>query len=375
MLKSIAVLALGAEAFKIPLTRMKSARDVARESGEPLEAGKPFTKYSPGEDPVPIHNYENAQFFGPIEIGTPKQKFNVVFDTGSSNLWAPSKKCTNCGLHPRYDSTKSSTYVANGTLWNITYGSGPVGGFLSSDSVTVGDVEVKGSLFAEITDVSGLGAAYALGKFDGILGMAFQSISVDHIPTIFQDMLEQKVIEEPVFAFYLSEESGQDGELDFGGIDANHYTGDITYVPVSQQSYWELQMDDIQIAGASVSKVRTAIVDSGTSLLAGPVDEVAAIAKKVGAHAFIHGEFLIDCAKTNETGIDLEIMIAGNTFTLTPYDYILNTGAGGPCILGMLGIDIPAPMGPLWILGDPWIRKYYTVFDFGVPRLGFALAK
>jgi hypothetical protein len=139
--------------------------------------------------PVVINDFSNAQYYGPISVGTPGQVFNVIFDTGSSNLWIPGKSCgLNCGLHPQYDSTKSTTYVANGTTFAIQYGSGPVSGFLSEDSVNVGGLEVQGQTFAEINVVSGLGLGYMLGKFDGILGMAFNTISVDDIPTVYYSM-------------------------------------------------------------------------------------------------------------------------------------------------------------------------------------------
>jgi len=70
---------------------------------------------------APISNFMGAQYYGPVSVGTPAQNFNVVFDTGSSNLWVPSKKCFSvaCYLHKTYDSTKSSTYKANGTAINI----------------------------------------------------------------------------------------------------------------------------------------------------------------------------------------------------------------------------------------------------------------
>lgn len=365
ILVALCLLGTASAIVKLPMHRMESVRDIYRQQNKTVRVG---------DDPVPINDYENAQYYGPITVGTPPQTFNVIFDTGSSNLWVPGKACTDCGSHPTYDSSGSTSYVANGTDWKIEYGSGPVSGFLSTDSVGLGDVQIKAQTFAEVTDVSGLGLAYAMGKFDGILGLAFQSISVGNIPTVFQNMIDQGTVTDPVFAFYLPSTSGAKGEMDIGGIDSAHYTGDLQYVDLTSETYWETSLDGFTIDGKSVSSVTNVVLDTGTSLLAGPTDEVKAIATSVGATPFIlnPAEYTIDCGKIN-SGSDLVLKMGNGTYTLSPKDYIIDTGEG-LCLFGMTGIDIPAPRGPLWILGDIFIRKYYTVFDYGNLQLGFALA-
>ncbi|KAJ1689707.1 hypothetical protein LUZ63_013862 [Rhynchospora breviuscula] len=434
-------------------------------------------------DIVSLKNYMNAQYFGEIGVGSPSQKFTVIFDTGSSNLWVPSSKCyfsIACFFHSKYKSSASSTHKKNGTSAAIQYGTGAIAGFYSQDHVTVGDLEVKNQDFIEATKEPGV--TFVMAKFDGILGLGFQEISVGGAVPVWYNMVNQGLVKEPVFSFWFNRHQGEDegGEIVFGGIDPNHYKGQHTYVPVTQKGYWQFEMGDVLVDGQSTgfcSGGCAAIADSGTSLIAGPTSVITEINQKIGAAGVVsqecktvvsqYGQQILDmliaqtkpaqicsqvslCTFDGTKGVSMGIKsvvdkgvndgvssdamctacelavvwmqnqlsqnqtqerilsyvnqlceklpspmgesavdcssvssmpsvaftIGGKTFKLKAEEYILKVGEGAQaqCISGFTALDIPAPRGPLWILGDVFMGAYHTVFDYGNLRVGFAVA-
>merc|ERR1711970_114321 len=338
--------------IRIPLYKGKSVRsqlkEVDSQTPEQSKSANRVLKSAKDAGIGPLSNYLDAQYFGVISIGTPPQSFRVVFDTGSSNLWVPSKKCryTNiaCLLHRKYNYRRSSTYKRNGKRFAIEYGPG---------------------------------MAFVTAKFDGILGLGYDTIAVDGVVPPFCNMLKQGALKNPVFSFYLSRDPSTKvgGEIVLGGSDPKYYEGNFTYVPVTRKGYWQFAMDGVKL-GKDVELCKDgcqAIADTGTSLLVGPRSEINAISQKIGGAPIPGGEYLIDCS-TIPSLPTITFTIGGVDFPLTPENYVMKISQMGRtvCLSGFMGMDIPPPMGPLWILGDVFIGPYYTEFDLGQNRVGFA---
>ena len=317
---------------------------------------------------IPIHNYMNAQYYGPLSVGTPSQNFTAIYDTGSSNLWLPVPECQSCGFHPRYTSSASSsaTKIFPPEKFEIMYGSGPVSGSYVLDTVSVGDLHAENFKFAGIDNASGLGLAYLFGKFDGILGMGFNTISVDGVPTFMDTICEAGKLDKCIFSFYISKVPDVDGELSFGEINYDRFTGPITWVNLAAKNYWQVHMDYMKLGNDSATTSTRAIIDSGTSLLAGPTKDIKVWALRIGATPINERQYTVDC---NATLPDLTFSFDGKEFVLTGKEYILDVG--GMCLFGAIGLDTSMQ---LWIFGDVFMRKYYSIHDVDNGRIGFALA-
>jgi hypothetical protein len=201
--------------------------------------------------------------------------------------------------------------------------------------------------------------------------MGFSSISIDGAPTVFENAIHQNAVEQPIFAFYLG--NNGPGELTFGGYDPSKFEGDLTYVKLISATYWEIPLDQVDAGEYHMkpsSKVVTAIVDSGTSLIVGPRSEIHALAMAVGATANIMGQYTVDCAKLDQMP-DIVFTIDGKPYTVPGRDAVMQ--AQGTCLFACQGMDFPEP-GPKWILGDVFMRQYYTVFNYVDETVGFAKA-
>lgn len=343
--------------------------------------GRLAAKYAPsllksGSGVVDLYNFDDAQYYGQVYIGTPHQSFLVLFDTGSSNLWVPSSTCDNCGAHNKFTDTDSSTYVANGTTFFIAYGTGELKGYLSSDIFTIGNLSTRVT-FGEATNEPGI--TFKEAKFDGICGLGFRAIAVDNVDPPVYVFEQNKMLNQFLFTFYLQSNDQRDGELMIGDIDTSHYSGNLWYTPLIHETYYMISLNSATMSGSSITTVQKAILDSGTSLLVGPTADVAAVAKLVGATEVTSGEYEVDC-KTTLPNLVFTLGSGSNTqsFTITGDFWkikVCDFGVICQCLLGMAGMDIPErDGGPFWILGDVFIRAYFTVFDIGNNRLGFATA-
>ncbi|KAJ3789132.1 aspartic peptidase domain-containing protein [Lentinula aff. detonsa] len=347
-------------------------------AGRPLRQGEDDLFWTQemikGGHSLPLSNYMNAQYFAPITIGTPPQEFKVILDTGSSNLWVPSSKCTSiaCFLHAKYEASQSSTYKENGTTFSIQYGSGSMEGYVSVDTLSIGDITIPNQLFAEATKEPGL--AFAFGKFDGILGLAYDTIAVNHITPPFYSMVNQNLVNDPVFSFRLGSSESDGGEVLFGGVDDSAYTGKLTYVPLRRKAYWEVELEKISFGDEDVDLENTgAAIDTGTSLIALPTEMADMMNAQIGATKSWNGQYTVDCDKVPSLP-DLTFYFGGEPFPIKGTDYILEVS--GTCMSAFTGLDINMPGGAsLWIVGDVFLRKYYTVYDLGKDAVGFAESK
>jgi hypothetical protein len=212
-------------------------------------------------------------------------------------------------------------------------------------------------IFAEATSTTDMSG----GGFDGILGFGWNSIAVGNYPTFISALIQNGIVSKAVFSFYLGNNSP--GELILGGNDPSHFTGSPVEISLESETYWQVGLNSVSIGTIPIVKSSgPAILDTGTTLLVGPVAQVEMILEAIGGKntgGLVH----VACSAATNAPV-LSFNIGGHSFSLTGKDYIINDGNDG-CIVGIQGADMKTSKGLMWILGDVFLRSWYVQFDLG----------
>lgn len=309
-------------------------------------------------------------YWGTISVGKPPQSFRVIFDTGSGNLVVPSWDCQTdgCNPHRKYSPLKSSTAAAIKTAkgknsTKITYGTGQVEGNFYSDQLCLSESICASVHFLAASDETT--DPFKNQPYDGILGLGLNALSMDKGFSIVNDLFTAGQLPQDLFTVALSDDGSS--EITFGGYRPELLASEITWMPVSSDSYWQIAVADLTFDGKDTGLCDggcKAIVDTGTSMLAGPPELIQQLTAKISAR--------VDCSNW-ATLPRIGFKVGEWLLNLLPEDYM--DRSGGVCTFAISTVDVPPPKGPLFLLGDPFLRRIVTVFDYSGPRLGFAVAK
>ncbi|GJE96850.1 aspartic protease [Phanerochaete sordida] len=322
---------------------------------------------------VPLTEENDGDLWqGSITIGTPATTYAVQFDTGSSDLFVPGPTCSdaNCQGHAQYFPGSSSTSLDVQKTFLIRSPFGAVDGEQYDDTVTISGLP---SLKQRLGAASSYPSGYSKPYFppDGVMGMAYQSISVFDAPPVFQSLVAQKQLTTPAFSFKLTQ---ADAELFLGGANSDHYTGNFTYVPVTTKGYWQVKLDAVSVDGRTpIGNVRS-VIDTGTKLIATRPAEARQLygaikGSKDASRTIGAGFYTFPCAST----LNVSLTFGGRSFGIAPSLFNLGPASSGSsdCIGAIVGQNSLS----FWNIGDTFLQNVYSTFDLGNDRVGFATLK
>ncbi|KAF9110156.1 hypothetical protein BGX27_006721 [Mortierella sp. AM989] len=329
----------------------------------------------------------DTQWVAAMLIGSPKQQFSVVFDTGSSDLWVSSVSCQTltCKTLRQFVPSRSRTFRPTDQQWSINYAdNSQVSGVVGSDDITVAGIEITNQTFGLASTNTG---STATSGVDGILGLGFDSnAEISGVKTVVTNMFSQGQIDQEIVSVWLNKASDQDADLSnggvfiFGGIDPSLFIGSITYVPITSSKDWQITIDQVFIGRKELSlssAASNAIVDTGSSYILFPDYLATAFHRAIPNSQFDHKlGWLIPCALANSRTVgDLTFVLGGEKFSVPISDIvILKSAYNGYCLSAVDSWGELAGHGsqPGILLGDLFIKNQYVVYDYGNKQIGFA---
>jgi hypothetical protein len=222
-------------------------------------------------------------------------------------------------------------------------------------------------------------------SFDGVLGLGLSALSLTSEFNFFQSMVSHGQIRAPQFAIFLANNHNEVSEISFGGYKEEHLHGGLHWVSVAspEVGYWQVSVKAVRVGGKALDFCGSgdchAVLDTGTSHFGVPGPILQKLKNSMSS-LYSGSHSSTDCR--NATGPNVEIDLGKFSLTLGPQDYakprpFLAGGKKGDvsCRPNLLRVSLPPPLGPnLFVLGEPVLRRYYTVFDWNKKMVGFGEA-
>lgn len=355
--------------------------------------------------PCTLGNYDNVQYHLQIQVGQtcsgePGQSFQVVPDTGSSDLWIPAANCTRCKAHTaKFHLEESCTAKQLGDRITFRYGDGTVavgGSFI--DTVEIGDLKVSEQFLIQVDKME----SDTHMKSDGILGLAHHYVSDQgsrgrtFMSTLFREHPELP----QMFSFYLTGNTEKPSKIVFGDPDLERHSKEqefrygkgyyMTHTDLWLTSVWsigwsgtgvEVSFPDRGTIGSPV------LIDSGSSLIVLAPDIYDRLITELrwrftNCRELTEQQIITcDCPPANDLSRIPSLVINiidenDHQFALcmSPDEYILESmdplNGRSACVPALQKGSTTQPV-PL-IFGMTFMRSFYTNFDIGKQRIGFA---
>jgi hypothetical protein len=345
-----------------------------------------------------------------LNVGNPRQEFNVFFDLEGGAMVLPAQGCTDpaCVERHRYNkwlSDKAEDIQADGRLVepkvrktllsrrdrgtmgvdSIDVGAGKVIGNFVRDEVCVAEGMCFPLAFIAADKMSDM--PFLTEPYDGAVGLALKGMSLSlefNFLAAFVNGHYRSTMIRNSFGVHIGSE-GNGGEISLGGYDVDRLTHPLKWASVvdPQEGRWQIAVSAIRIGNTTLDACRNvkcrAALDYSSSLLGVPTSLLdgiqSSLAKLITPQGFGDG-----CQMLAMPEISLQLT---NDFTITlpAEDYVSDFGARKSLISkpscepvlahhhaeDNLGQDV-------FILGESVMRRYYTFFDADALQVGFSLA-
>ncbi|KAK2027455.1 eukaryotic aspartyl protease [Colletotrichum zoysiae] len=305
-------------------------------------------------------------YFAQVKLGNNKKPMWMLMDTGAGTSWVMGSSCksTACEKHGSFGPPDSTTYRATGETFSVAYGSGSVKGDKVNDTLSFAGMNFnfKFGVANETSD------DFNHFPFDGILGLSMAGGETDNFMQVVKNAAQ---LPANIFCVYLSRaaDGPNTSEISFGVCNPDKYTGDITYTGVGNNlGDWAVPLDGIAYDGLkSGAAGKLAYIDTGTSYVFGPKDDVAAFHKNIpGSTADEAGTtYKVPC----DSNKDVTYSFSNVSYVISAKDWRGVPGADGTCTSNIYGHEV---VTGAWLLGDVFLKNVYAVFDTDQKRIGFA---